>query len=1152
MQKPTDNVHFMTGNEVWGDDNWTYLGAGDILSTHFAEHQRYWRILMDATTIQIRYMETVYSEAKDRDIVYQDILYKSWPLTMKNQIKLRVTLSNISMGLNADPQSSVSWHIGNLSWASTYMGNNPPPTTPQIIKLKDYTATTFISVYAGWSSSGSAIATIEYTENSAPNLVLTTPTQNGTFSEADTSFIPKITVSDPDNNNLTCKYYIDSETTPRDTKTATSTVTAKVVSFNALNMSTLTDGNHTMKFEVSDGIAPAVTQTVTFKIDKTAPVLGTVTFTSTTSDITMTGSATDAIAGMDPYPYRYTVTTKPATAWFTATTYTQTGLLPNTQYTATFEARDTKAHTATRTQNLYTKAQVPATVTVNNPTSYTLDVTITDGNPATTQYQISLNNNTKYVTPEGALTTSPVWITPTNKKITVKGLNPSTAYTFQAKAKNGDNTETLQSSAVSGTTLIAPPVAPANIIATATDKTITVSWDGAATATAYDIEADGVIIDRGTSTTYTHINLYPGTPHTYRVRGKNAGGPGNFSTQISKSTLPTKPEIPANLKAMPQSTIVTITWNNVPGATGYDIEVDGVQVNNGPNTNYIHQSLTPGTNHTYRVRSVNAGDKSEWSSPVTTTTLVDSTPVPVNLKAVPSYNQINVTWKPVDGATGYEIEIDGIRIDNGTNTAYTHKNLLPDTQHMYRVRAKKNSIISDWSAAVVQTTLIEAFGTPMNFKAEPQDTFVILTWDMVADVESYEIEIDGQTIDTGIETTSIHEGLTPGSDHSYRIRAKSETTISDWSEALQITTYTLPSPNNFSAMTTENSMKMVWEEVYEATSYDLEFDGSILSHINTTEYETTGLLPNTKHTMRVRAIGQNGSSNWSEKLTKSTQFNGFNIPYVSGLTRKTSVYIMWNAMDDAIAYDVEIDGQINEDITDTNYLHSALTQGTEHTYRVRAKYETKTGDWSNIFKVSTLSESPQLPTNVAASSTTSSILVSWDQVSGAEGYEIEVDGIILDNGNSTSYLHNSLTPETEHNYRVRSRNVGGYSIWSEIKNISTKSTVQNYIIDSLPGEDVNLILSAAHIQDLNNYTFTATYNLEDFEAIDLCAMTPRIDMTTGSITGTDITITQFTPGTIVFKKAGAAQTWEVWSGAVNSIKFKAKREGQSTITYSIN
>ena len=196
-------------------------------------------------------------------------------------------------------------------------------------------------------------------------------------------------------------------------------------------------------------------------------------------------------------------------------------------------------------------------------------------------------------------------------------------------------------------------------------------------------------------------------------------------------------------------------------------------------------------------------------------------------------------------------------------------------------------------------------------------------------------------MDNGMETICIHEGLLPSSEHSYRIRAKNEEKTSEWSQILNITTYVLPSPKDFTATVTENSIKTVWEEVYEAASYDLEFDGSIISDIRTAEYESTGLLPNTQHTMRVRAIGQNGSSNWSEKLTKSTFFNGFNTPHISGLARRTSVYLMWNPMDEAIAYDIEIDGQIIEDIADSSYLHNSLVQRTEHSYKVRAKYESK-------------------------------------------------------------------------------------------------------------------------------------------------------------------------------------------------------------------
>jgi hypothetical protein len=200
----------------------------------------------------------------------------------------------------------------------------------------------------------------------------------------------------------------------------------------------------------------------------------------------------------------------------------------------------------------------------------------------------------------------------------------------------------------------------------------------------------------------------------------------------------------------------------------------------------------------------------------------------------------------------------------------------------------------------------------------------------------------------------------------------------------------------------------------------------------------------------------------------------------------------------------------------------------------------------------TLAETPDVPANVAASSTMTSILVTWDRVAAAESYEIEVDGVVLDNGTGTGYLHNDLSPDTAHTYRIRAKNLGGYSQWSDLITKATVSSVQEYVIDCITGDEFNLILSAANIQDLINYSFTVRYNAEDFEVTDLCGLTPRIDESTGSITGTDIKVTQYEPGTIVFTKTSSAQSYEVWSGVVNSIKFKAKHDGQLTITYSIN
>ena len=1050
-------------------------------------------------------------------------------------------------------------------------------------------------------------------KNNVPTITTTIP-GNTILTEKDTGYIPQISVSDPDNDLLTCKYYIDSETTPRDTKTIANTSTAQTVSFNSLNIGTLAEGTHTFKFEVSDGkVTTPVTQTVSFKVDKTNPILGSITRSSTINTISVSGSATDSIAGLDATPYRYTIGSE-VSAWITSGTYTsQNNLAPNTQYLAKFEARDAKGHIASSSQNIYTKATIPA-LSISNASSYTLDVATADINPASTQYQISINNGSQYVTQEGTLTAAPTWITLSNKKVTVKGLTPNSTYTFSAKARNGENIETAASSAVTGTTLVAPPGSPANIIATATDKTITVSWDAVNGAIGYDIEADGVVIDNATATTYTHRNLNPGTPHKYKVRAKNAGGAGNWSAEITKSTLPGSPDIPQNLNTIPLSTSVTVTWNNVPGATGYDIEVDGVLVNNGPSTSYIHNSLAPGTHHSYRVRSINPGGKSEWSSYVNTTTLVDTISVPINIAAVPALNKVTVSWDPADGATGYDIEVDGITFDNSNRTSYTHSNLVPGTSHKYRVRAKKGGKVSEWSSMIVSNTLTNDFGTPVNFKANANDTSVALTWDAVPESEGYDVEIDGAIIDNGMETSCIHDGLTPNTNHTYKVRARKGSETSEWAQPLTVTTYELQTPQNITASSDETSITVNWSPVPGATSYDIEFDGSIISDIFktsdsglksaafpsvttgsailtttgqnilsikattdsaittfTTEsvtsgsaiiaaenstttpitYTITGLTPNTQHTIKVRATNENGTSNWSTPISQSTKFTTGNAPNVSGLAKKTAVTVMWNAMDGATGYDIEADGVISSNVTGTSYNSTGLVPGSEHKYRVRAQNSSGEGNWSNIFTVSTLPEGPATPTNVVTSGNMTSILVTWDKVAGAEEFEIEVDGVVINTGTGASYLHTGLTPDTSHTYRVRTKNISGYSEWSETKTSKTLSSVQTYDIESTQGEEFDLVLTAANIQDLDKYTFTIQYNTDDFEVIDLCGLTAKMDTVEGDISGTDITVKQLVPGTIVFTKTGSAQSWQVWSGVVNSITFKAKKDGNSTITYTI-
>ncbi|MRN53779.1 glycoside hydrolase family 9 protein [Paenibacillus monticola] len=72
----------------------------------------------------------------------------------------------------------------------------------------------------------------------------------------------------------------------------------------------------------------------------------------------------------------------------------------------------------------------------------------------------------------------------------------------------------------------------------------------------------------------------------------------------------------------------------------------------------------------------------------------------------------------------------------------------------------------------------------------------------------------------------------------------------------------------------------------------------------------------------------------------------------------------------------------------------------------------------------------------AAAASPAQINVTWDAVSGATGYDLEVDGTTVSNVTSP-YAHSGLTAGSTHNYKVRAKNSAGTSAWSSIVSATT-------------------------------------------------------------------------------------------------------------------
>ena len=959
---------------------------------------------------------------------------------------------------------------------------------------------------------------------------------NASYNRATDSIDYSVSAQDGNGDPLNYKIKVDG---------ITSYTTASPIG--SINASGWPEGNYNVTFWVDD-IYEYTTLTVPVNLDREPPHIENVNISSTSSSVSMTGSATDT-GGLDAAPYRYTIGTSPATAWTADSSYTLYSLLPNTQYATKFEARDQAGHIASNSNSIYTKAEVPG-LSKANPSSYTLDILTDDNNSSITQYQICLSDGTKYVAQDGSLTDFPAWITLPGKSITVTGLSPNHTYSFKARAKNEEGIETSFSSEVSGTTLEAPPGSPGNIIATADESSITVSWDPVAGSASYDIEADGVVISTGSETAYTHSGLTPNTQHTYRIRAINTGGTGNWSAPVTKSTRPVSPTEPLNINAAATDTKVIVTWEAVPGATGYDIEVDGQVHNNSSSTNYVHTGLLPGTTHSYRVRSINAGGKSSWSNEVLVTTQVGTPSVPYNIETETSKTQIKITWEGVPGATGYDIELDSLIADAGNNTSYTHYNLVPGTEHSYRVRAKASGVEGDWSPMVTTATLLDVFGTPANFKAEITDTTVTLTWENVTEATEYDIEADGTELDNGNEVICVIGNLEPNSSHMYRVRAKKADEISDWSEYISVTTYSLPAPEDFTSFPGQDSVGLSWSPVEGAESYDIKFDESFINDITETNYIVEGLNPGTRHTAYVRAVNEDGYGTWSLPLLIVTGSGNNTGKGIMFKVSKNSIGLIWDEIDEATGYDVEADGVVTSNILSANYQDNGLQTGSTHTYRIRPIYAEGTGDWSGLITITTISDGPSVPANVNASATINSVLVTWGVSENAVEYEIEADGQIIDAGVGTRYTDMSLPAGSQHTYRVRAKSAAAqYSAWSEPVSITTASSTKTYTLEGTEGEVFNLVLSASNLDNLGERTFTVTYDTEELEVVDLCGTTPRIDLSAGNIVGTDVQVVQFEPGTIVLKKIGNFQAGQSWLGIVDSIKFRAKESSAGTIIY---
>lgn len=744
------------------------------------------------------------------------------------------------------------------------------------------------------------------------------------------------------------------------------------------------------------------------------------------------------------------------------------------------------------------------------------------------------------------------------------GLKYNTTYYYRVKARNaiGDSDYVL----ASATTLNVAPAAPTSLAAVDISiSSIRLEWvDNADNEDNYAIEwspTGGVgSFTAITSTlppnanTYTHNGLVSNTTYYYRVRAANEVGNSSYSTTISATTKKDPPSLPpTDLKVAENSATtnsLTLTWvNNASNATGFVLERTQTPSSGGsyqevatlgiaPLT-YVDEGLKSNTTYFYRIKAINKDGASDYGNIAAGTTLLEAGPpaAPTQFTATAvSTFQINLSWKDnADNETSYIIE--RATEETGTflrlsplpaNTNFFENiGLKANTTYFYRVIAKNND--GEAKSTIISATTFEEAqppSPPSGLSVVAVSTVQInLSWKDNSNSET-NFKIERATSDTGpfefvaavgANVTNYQNfGLKPNTTYYYKVQAISGDGASGFTNTASAKTYLAAQPPSApSKLTAEGvstaQINLTWQDnannetgfvIERATTNDGPFSFVGAVGANVTSFESTGLSANTRYHYKVRAINNDGTSDYSNTASGTT----LQIPVAPTAPTQlaavgvstTQINLTWQDNSSSETnFEIYRSNTSGGPLTllatvpanQTTYESTGLTPNTTHYYKVLASSKDGKSAYSNE-AYATTSEVPLPPSApdglTAIAVSTTQINLKWNDRSDNEtnfviersvndnsNYEILTDI----NANDTTFESTGLSAGITYFYRIRAANEDGNSGYS---NETSATTLSSGVAPNAPSD----LYGRVHSQTTIELFWTDNANNEEFFIVE--------------------------------------------------------------------